>query len=275
MQEKFRQFIRLMRWFFRAKTRYNVHSPFVYRFTEKVVEEKRAFYAFKDIEILRKLLLKNRNVLKIKDYGAGSLVSGEKERSVRSLVKYSATMPLYCRFLFHLINEYKPKTMLEMGTSVGISTLYQSRAAMKAKFITIEGDPGIAEVARQNLTRMKATNVQQMVGTFEEKLEPALKELKTLDYAFIDGNHREKPTIEYFEKCLEYANENSIFVFDDIHWTQGMEDAWNTIIAHPKVTLSIDMYFFGLVFFRKDFKKKENIALARRAWKPWIMGFLK
>jgi predicted O-methyltransferase YrrM len=264
-----------MRWFFRAKTRYNVHSPFVYRFTEKVVEEKRAFYAFKDIEILRKLLLKNRNVLKIKDYGAGSLVSGEKERSVRSLVKYSATMPLYCRFLFHLINEYKPKTMLEMGTSVGISTLYQSRAAMKAKFITIEGDPGIAEVARQNLTRMKATNVQQMVGTFEEKLEPALKELKTLDYAFIDGNHREKPTIEYFEKCLEYANENSIFVFDDIHWTQGMEDAWNTIIAHPKVTLSIDMYFFGLVFFRKDFKKKENIALARRAWKPWIMGFLK
>lgn len=261
MQEKFRQFMRLMRWFFRAKTRYNVHSPFVFRFTEEVVENKRQFYAFKDIEILRKLLLQNRNVLKIKDYGAGSLVSGEKERSVRSLVKYSATMPLYCRFLFYVINEFKPKTMLELGTSVGISTLYQSRAATDAKFITIEGDAGIAEVARQNLTRMRATNVQQMVGTFEEKLEPALKELKTLDYAFIDGNHREKPTIEYFEKCLDYSNENSVFVFDDIHWTEGMENAWNTIIAHPKVTLSIDMYFFGLVFFRKDFQKKKMLRL--------------
>lgn len=275
MQEKFRQFMRLMRWFFRAKTRYNVHSPFVFRFTEKVVEDNRKFYAFRDIEILRKLLLKNRKVLKIKDYGAGSLVSGEKERSIRSLVKYSATMPLYCRFLFYIVKEYKPKTMLEMGTSVGISTLYQSRAAMDAKFITIEGDAGIAEVARENLTRMKATNVKQLVGTFEEQLEPALKELKTLDYAFIDGNHREKPTIEYFEKCLEYANDKSVFVFDDIHWTQGMEDAWNTIIAHPRVTLSIDMYFFGLVFFQKDIQKKEHIAIARRAWKPWIMGFFR
>ena len=95
--------MRLMRWFFRAKTRYNVHSPFVFRFTEKVVEDNRKFYAFRDIEILRKLLLKNRKVLKIKDYGAGSLVSGEKERSIRSLVKYSATMPLYCRFLFYIV----------------------------------------------------------------------------------------------------------------------------------------------------------------------------
>lgn len=267
--------MRFLRWYRRAKTRYNVHSPFVFRFTERVAEDDREFYAFKDIEMLRKLLLKERKKLIIKDYGAGSLVSEDKERSIRSLVKYSATMPLYCRFLFRIINEYKPRTLLELGTSVGISTLYQSRAAMHAKFITIEGDPGIAEAARQNFRRMRADNVEQMVGPFADKLEPALQRLQQLDYVFIDGNHREEPTIAYFRKCMEYAHEGSIFVFDDIHWTQGMENAWHKIIADPRVTLSIDMYYFGIVFFRSEFQQKEHIALARSAWKPWITGFFR
>ncbi len=275
MQEKFRQLIRLLRWYFRAKTQFNIHSPFLFNFSQKVLEDDRVFYAFRDLEILRKILKDDRTVLKIKDYGAGSLVSDEKKRSIRSLVKYSATMPLYCRYLFRIINEYKPATMLELGTSVGISTLYQSRAAMDAKFITIEGDPGIAQVAEKNFRRMRAHNIRQYVGTFEEKLVPALEELKRLDYAFIDGNHREKPTVEYFETCLKYAHDDSIFIFDDIHWTEGMERAWEKIIAHPRVTLSVDMYYFGIIFFKKEFTEKRDVAVIKSTWKPWITGFFK
>lgn len=267
--------IRFLKWFFRAQTRFNVHSPFVYNFTEKVLEDKRVFYAFYDMEILRKLLLRQRKVLKIKDYGAGSLVSGEKTRSIRSLVKHSATIPLYCRYLFRIVNEYKPKTLLELGTSVGISSLYHSRAAMNAKYITIEGDAGIAEVARQNFERMRAENVEQMVGTFEQKLIPALEKLNRLDYAFIDGNHREKPTEEYFLKCLEYAHENSVFVFDDIHWTAGMERAWEEIIKHPSISHSIDLFFMGVVFFKKEKPEKKHFSLCPAVWKPWIFGFFR
>ena len=275
MQEKFRQFIRLLKWYFKAKTQFNIHSPFVFNFSQKVLEDDRVFYAFRDLEILRKILADDRTKLKIKDYGAGSLVSDSKERSIRSLVKYSATMPLYCRFLFRIINEYKPQTILELGTSVGISTLYQSRAAMNAEFITIEGDPKIAAVAENNFRRMRAHNIRQITGTFEEKLVPALEALKKLDYAFIDGNHREKPTVAYFETCLKYAHEDSIFIFDDIHWTEGMERAWEKIIAHPQVTLSLDMYWFGVVFFKKEFQEKSNIAVAKSIWKPWITGFFR
>lgn len=275
MQEKIKQIIRFIRWYSKAKTQYNVHSPFVFRFAQKVLEDKRIFYPFYDMEMLRQLLLKERKVLKIKDYGAGSLVSSEKSRSIRSLVKYSATMPLYCRYLFRIINEYKPKTMLELGTSVGISSLYQSRGALNGRFVTIEGDAGIAEVARQNFERMRATNIEQLVGTFQEQLEPALKNIKNLDYAFIDGNHREQPTIEYFEACLEYANEDSIFVFDDIHWTEGMERAWEKIKEHPRVTLSIDLYFMGVIFFKKEKFSQKHYCLTKSAWKPWIAGFFR
>lgn len=269
MQEKFKQAQRLANWYFRAKTHKTAPSPFLTHFAKKVLEDKRDFYAFKDIEMLRKLLLKDNTVLNINDYGAGSLVNNQKQRSVRSLVQYSATMPLYCRFLFRIIEEYKPKTLLELGTSVGISTLYQSRAAINSHFITIEGDAGIAEVAHRNFQRMRANNIQQLVGTFEDKLDDALKNLEHLDYAFIDGNHREKPTIEYFEKCLAYAHEGSIFVFDDIHWTEGMHDAWQYISCHPRVSVSIDMYYFGVVFLKKDVQQSRDIALAKSLWKPW------
>lgn len=263
---------RFIKYYFRAQTKYNIHSPFVFDFAEKVLDDDRWFYAFREVEQLRDLLLTERSMIEITDYGAGSQVSQSNSRSVQSLVKYSATGAVFCQILFRLVLFIKPKNLLELGTSMGISTLYQSSAALNSTLYTIEGCPQISKKALENFKLMNAENIELHTGKFEDVLPQVLDKIETLDYVFIDGNHRKEPTLNYFETCLEKAHDNSVFVFDDIHWTVGMEEAWNKVKDHPNVTLSIDLFFFGIVFFKKEFKVKQHFTLIKSWWKPWQIG---
>ncbi len=267
-----KQLIRFIKFYFRAKTKYDVHSPFVYEFTEQVVEDDRWYYAFDEIEAVRGYMLKDKRSIPIKDMGAGSQVENSKERSIASLAKHSANRPFVCQMLFKIVNLYKPKTMLELGTSLGISTQYQAAASLHAQVVTIEGCPNTAHLAAGNFKLMESKNISLLEGSFDDMLPLAFKELGQLDYVFVDGNHRKKPTLKYFEQCLEHAHEKSIFVFDDIHWSKGMETAWTAIQQHPKVTLTIDLFFFGVVFFRKEHQVKEHFSLVPWEWKPWRIG---
>ncbi|MEM6967644.1 MAG: class I SAM-dependent methyltransferase [Bacteroidota bacterium] len=260
---------RFLRYFFRADTYYQVHSPFVYEFATEVLEDEREYYIFRDAENLRFLLSKNHTEIQTTDFGAGSVANNGKIKSISDIVKNSASRPWQCQTLFRLVNHYKPKTMLELGTSLGISTLYQSQAALNARFITLEGDPQLAELASYHFEELKITNVKLIEGRFEKTLDPALRELQKVDYIFMDGNHRITPTLEYFELCLNYAHNDTIFVVDDIHWSEGMELAWNQLKAHPKVTLTIDLFHMGIIFIRKEQKTEEHFILAPLAWKPW------
>lgn len=261
---------RFIQYFIKADTFYQVHSPFVYEFATEVLEDEREYYAFRDVEKLRYLLSKNQSQIQTTDFGAGS-VSGKKNKSksISTIVKNSASRPWQCQTLFRLVNHYKPMTMLEMGTSLGISTMYQAQASQNARFITLEGDPKLAELSKYHFEELNIQNVMLKEGEFEQTLEPALKELGKVDYVFIDGNHRITPTLEYFEACLPYAHNNTIFVFDDIHWSEGMELAWNQLKAHPSVTLTIDLFHMGVVFIRKEQKSVEHFILSPLAWKPW------
>ncbi len=267
-------FFRFLKYYFRAKTKYNVHSPFVYEFIEQVLEDDRWYYAFDEIEAVRKHMLKDKRKIPVTDLGAGSQVENKKERTIASLSKYSANQPFVCRMLFKIVNTYKPKTLLELGTSLGISTNYQAAASLNGKMLTIEGCPNIAHLAAGNFKLLKAKNVSLLEGSFDKMLPTAVKELGQLDYVFIDGNHRKEPTLQYFETCLAHAHSNSVFVFDDIHWSEGMEAAWETIKQHPQVTISIDLFFFGVVFFRKEQQKKEHFTLIKWEWKPWQVGLV-
>lgn len=241
------------------------------------MDDDRWFYAFREVEELRKLLKTGRTKVEIKDYGAGSQVSFHTDKSgntrtIRSLAKYAATGPVFCRVLFRLVKFIKPKTMLELGTSLGISTAYQARAAQSSTLRTIEGCPNISKKARENFDLLKIKNIELTTGKFEDRLPDILDEMVDLDYLFIDGNHRKEPTLKYFEMCLKKAHSDSVFVFDDIHWTEEMESAWETVKNHPRVTLSIDLFFFGIVFFKKEFKVKQHFVLIKSWWKPWEIG---
>ncbi len=265
--------LRFLKFYWQAQTRYNVHSPFVFAFTEAVLEDDRWYYAFSEVEALREFLLPDTHQIEITDLGAGSELTPGKLRTIGSLVKHSASRAFICQWLFRTVNHCKPKTMLELGTSLGIGTAYQASAALNARFITLEGCPNVAKYARKNLEMLKVKNVEQRLGRFEDCLPAALADLGQLDYVFIDGNHRKEPTLHYFEQCLANAHEGSVFVFDDIHWSAGMVEAWDNIRAHPRVTVSVDLFYIGIVFFRKENKTKEHFRLVPWLWKPWRIGF--
>lgn len=263
---------RYLQYFWRARTIYDIHSPFVADLVNAILEDKRHFYAFSQIELLRDQLLQMRKELNIEDHGAGSLVNKNQMRSVASIARYSAISPATGRQLFRLVNFCKPNSILELGTSLGISTLYLASGALNAKVITLEGCPDIAAQAQHNFNVMNAQNITLREGTFEKLLPPALENIKTLDFLFLDGDHRAGASLQYFEQCLPHAHASSVFVIADIHWSDEMQQAWHRMRRHPRVSLSIDLFHIGILFFRTENRQPEHFTLINKAWKPWRIG---
>ncbi len=257
---KIRFAFRYLQYLLKARTRHGTHSPFVYSLLEEVIYDTGHFYVFDEIESLRKKLLRDKRTINIKDFGAGSKVNSSPTRKIQDIVRNSAKADKYGELMFRLIQKFKPETLLELGTSLGISTIYQASAAPKSKLITMEGCPETAAIGKENFEKLKLNNIEIIVGNFDETLSTTLNKITKLDYAFFDGNHRKAPTLAYFNQCLSKVHNDSIFIFDDIHWSDEMEEAWEEIKANPSVTVTIDLFFVGLVFFRKE-QKKENFVI--------------
>lgn len=255
-----------------ALTRYRVHSPFVFELAETLLEDRRWYYAFDDIEELRRKMTESRVVLDVLDYGAAE--SGTpllRQVPLRRLARVPASSPEQGRKLFRLVQWLKPGRILELGTSTGIGTLYLAAAASRqAKIISLEGSEACVQVARVNLGVL---NLQQkakiLSGPFRETLAPALRELGQADLVFFDGHHREDATLAYFEQCLSCAHDQTVLVFDDIYWSPEMTAAWEKVCRHPRVTLSVDCFALGFVFLNPDFKSKQHVRLVPGRWKPW------
>ncbi|MBI3501817.1 MAG: class I SAM-dependent methyltransferase [Bacteroidetes bacterium] len=247
-------------WFF-AKNAHGIHSPFVFQLYNEAINKKGSYYSFDKIEHLRKKLLISKKEIEVADFGTGK--SGK--RSIAAIVQRSAKNEKYCQLLFRLAYHFHPETILELGTSLGISTLYLASANKKTTVITIEGSPEVAECAQKNFRTENAGNIKLVTGNFDVVLPDVLNQKiklakRKLDFCFFDGNHHKQPTLKYFSQCLEYAHNDSVFIFDDIHWSNEMEEAWEEIKSHPKVSVTVDLFFLGLVFFRTE-QVKENFTL--------------
>ncbi len=241
-----------------AKTPHGIHSPFVFELVNKVINKKGSYYAYEKIEKLRRKFLISSKEIEVTDFGTGK--SGK--RIISEIAERSLKNKKYGQLLFRLVNHFKPTTILELGTSLGISTSYLACANPNAKVITIEGCPNISNEAKNNFESLGLKNIETVVGNFDIILSAVLCRLPTADcqLVFFDGNHKKIPTLNYFSQCLEYAHNDSIFVFDDIHWSDEMEEAWEEIKSNPLVTVTIDLFFLGLVFFRKE-QAKENFIV--------------
>ncbi len=244
-------------YFIQAQTKHDIHSPFVFDFTVKVINKKKYDDAFAKIEQVRKNAVANKSKIEFTDFGAGATHADTAQKTISAIAKNSAKDAKYARLLYRIVNYLKPQNMLELGTSIGISTLYQALGNPQSTFITIEGDKNTAKIACQNFRMLGADNVQLLVGNFDDFLPTALIRFDTVDYVFFDGNHRAEPTLKYFEMCLQKANNNSVFVFDDINWSDEMKQAWTVIKKHNRVTVSIDLFMMGIVFFNPDFSKED------------------
>ena len=240
---------------------HGVHSPFVFEFIKFILNDKAVYSCYDKIEVLRKQLLKDKTVIEVEDFGAGSTIIKTKKRVVKDIAASSLKPKKYSRLLFRMIQYYGTKNVLELGTSLGTTTAYLAFAKNIPVVTTMEGSVNIANIAMQSFALMRLPNIEVIQGDFENTLPLFLANHKNIDFAFLDGNHRKIPTLQYFEQILLSTNEQSIFVFDDIHWSKEMEDAWEIIKQHDAVTLSIDLFFIGIVFLRKDFKVKQHFIV--------------
>jgi predicted O-methyltransferase YrrM len=240
---------------------HGIHSPFVFDFVRNVCNNAGKKQPPPALQELRKELLHDRTELQVEDFGAGSRLQKQKLRSVRSLATSAVKPPKYASLLFRLCAHYRPGTVLELGTSLGLTTAYLSAANPDARIITIEGSTAIAERARDNFRKLGCRNIEQVCGSFDEVLPETLKTITSLDLAYIDGNHRYGPTLSYFNQLLPFLHDRSIVVFDDIHWSPEMERAWASVKEHNAVQYTIDLFFLGFVFFRKDFKVKQHFVI--------------
>ncbi|MFZ9719521.1 MAG: class I SAM-dependent methyltransferase, partial [Chitinophagaceae bacterium] len=88
-----------------------------------------------------------------------------------------------------------------------------------------------------------------------------LKKMGKLDFVFIDGNHAYAPTLRYFNAMLPFVHSGTVMILDDIHWSAEMEKAWQAISNHSAVTLSIDLFFVGILFFREEQLHKQHFRI--------------
>lgn len=240
---------------------HGIHSPFVFEFVKFVKNDRKKYAPYSCIEQARKRLLSDNNNIEVEDFGAGSGIIKTKTRKISAIAGSSLKPKKFSRLLYRMVQYYGAEHVLELGTSFGITTSYLASAGNHPQVTTMEGSKNIAAIAQQNFTALGLQNIKLIQGDFAGTLAPFLQENKRIDFAFLDGNHRKVPTLEYFEQILQSSHNDTIFIFDDVHWSGEMEAAWEIIKQHPSVTLTIDLFFIGIVLLRKDFKERQHFTI--------------
>jgi predicted O-methyltransferase YrrM len=240
---------------------HGVHSPFAYRLCEEVLYNKNPFYNFAALNKIRTALLRDDTALVIEDHGAGSKSLKGNIRKVRDIVATATSTKKQSELLYRLANFLNCQNIVELGTSVGINSMYLAMSHKNCKVFTIEGSRALNEFAKELGRKWQLTNITNINGLFDEVLPTLLNTLSSLDLYYIDGNHTFDATLKYFNLGLEKKHDDSVFVLDDIYWSRGMTMAWKEIKSHPSVTFTIDAFYFGMVFFRNDFREPVHLRL--------------
>ncbi|RYY39929.1 MAG: class I SAM-dependent methyltransferase [Chitinophagaceae bacterium] len=239
---------------------HGMHSPFVYDFIRNVLNDFSGIGAPAKIEQLRASLLRNKTQLQIEDLGAGSRSGATKQRTVAQLARTAVKPRKYGQVLHRLAKHYRVHTAIELGTSLGLTTAYLHEAGVRTLH-SVEGSQAVHETAARNLKALGITGPQLHVGNFDMVLPRLLQSISSIDLGFIDGNHRYEPTLRYFHQMLDHCGNDSVLVFDDIHWSREMEEAWEAIRSHPRVRCTVDIFFLGFVFFRDEFKVPRHFTV--------------
>jgi predicted O-methyltransferase YrrM len=237
-----------------------VHSPFVYHLVDKVIYDFKPRRIYTQIETLRRKLLTDARTVNIIDLGAGSRVNNKNKKQVKDIAKDALKSPKLAQLIHRVAHEFQPHVVVELGTSLGITTAYLGCAVPGGRITSIEGCPEIAVIAKENLEDLHIQNATILTGNFDDVLPQVIEKATAIDLLFVDGNHRKEATLNYFNRCLSSIDENSIMIFDDIYWSADMKEAWQQIKDHPRVNLTIDLFWIGLVFFRKG-QAKEHFKI--------------
>ncbi|WP_298137604.1 class I SAM-dependent methyltransferase [Flavobacterium sp.] len=253
-----------------SKNQHGVHSPFVYNLVTKCFYDNKNYPEYTILKNYRNSLLQNKNTIEVTDFGAGSRVFKSDTRAINQIAKNAGISSKRAELLFRIVNYFQPKNILEIGTSLGLATSALSlgleaktnRAKLnsKSKIITLEGCPNTINQCQLQLHKFNINNVECVNTKFEDYLSNCQLNTEHCQLIYFDGNHSKKATLEYFELLLPSITNDSIWIFDDIHWSKDMEEAWEIIKNHHKVTVTIDTFQWGIVFFRTE-QEKEHFVI--------------
>lgn len=241
----------------KSTNQHGIHSPFIFDLATKCFYDKRFYEDYEVIKNYANKLLNNKSIITVKDFGAGSRIFKNEQRKVSKIAKHVGITQKKVKLLYRIAKYTNATTVLELGTSLGMATSALSVALPKGLITTIEGCPETACIAKKQFKNYSFHNITLKVNNFDEELQ--LLGNQTYDLIYVDGNHQKDSTLKYFDSLLHNVHNNSIIIFDDIHWSKGMTEAWETIKQHPKVTVSIDTFFWGFIFFRKEQAKEHFI----------------
>jgi predicted O-methyltransferase YrrM len=233
----------------KSTNKHGVHSPFVYNLVTTCFNVKTSSAKIKRIHRIRNYFYKNNTRILVNDFGKGSKIFKTTNRKVAKIAKIAGIPKKRAALLIRIVAYFKPKSILELGTSLGLSTAALSIGNPEASIITIEGCKITAKKAEELFSVFNLSNIQLVNNEFKNVL-PKLVNNTTFDLIYFDGNHQKEATLNYFKQCLVTAHTNSIFIFDDINWSKEMQEAWEEIKNNPKVTITINTFFWGIVFFR-------------------------
>ena len=247
-------------WLFaKHKKGYGVHSPFIYNLIIHVLNNKKSDKALNAVFDVYKKCLKSKEILEFDEIGAGTRFKKSKKITIGNIIKRSSVNRKYGELIYNLTKYFNPAEILELGTSVGISTAFLAQAAPESNFKSVEGIKEKIKIAEKIASELKH-HTEFIHGDFDKILESVLENYDKLDLVFFDGNHKKTSTLKYFNSCLEKIQNESIFIFDDIHWSYDMEEAWEEIKNHPKVKVSVDLFRMGLIFFRKELSYEHYVV---------------
>lgn len=264
-----------------SKNEHGVHSPFVYDLVTKCFYDKTNYPEYEILKNYRKSLLENKNSIEVTDFGAGSRVFKSNKREISKIAQTAGISSKNAELLFRIVRYFQPKSVLEIGTSLGLATsalslgleaeTNRAKLNQNAKIITLEGCPNTQRQAQVQLqeqfqrqiqgqkSNSKFQNIEFLNTEFSSYLKNCQLISENCQLIYFDGNHSKKATLEYFEALLPTISNDSVWIFDDIHWSIEMENAWEIIKNHEKVTVTIDTFQWGIVFFRTEQKKEHFI----------------
>jgi predicted O-methyltransferase YrrM len=249
-----------IKFLYHSKNEHGVHSPFVFDLVTQCFYNKKVYPEYAILKKYRDSLLQNKKTIEVLDFGAGSRVFKSNTRQIAKIAKTAGISPKRAALLFRMVRYFQPESILEIGTSLGLATASISLGNTKATITTLEGCANTANECRLQFQKFSLNNVDIINTEFSSYFKSSNFQLSTFDFIYFDGNHSKKATLEYFELLLPTITNNSVWIFDDIHWSQDMEEAWESIRNHVKVTVTIDTFQWGIVFFRKE-QEKEHFTI--------------
>jgi predicted O-methyltransferase YrrM len=254
------EIISYLKFLWKSKNEHGVHSPFVFDLVTKCFYDKTSYPEYSVLKNYRKSLLENKIFIEVTDFGAGSRVFKTNKRQVSKIATTAGITKKRAELLFRIVNYFQPKSVLEIGTSLGLATSALSLGNQNAKIISLEGCANTSSIAKNQLQKFNLNNIKLINTEFSNYLKTPQLTTHNSQLIYFDGNHSKKATLEYFELLLQTITNNSVWIFDDIHWSQEMENAWEIIKKHPKVKVTIDTFQWGIIFFRAE-QEKEHFVI--------------